>query len=115
MRLGEGESPVEATRISTPQADITTYSSDPEVAPGYRFALGLEVEPGPGMHVYAPGANGYQVIALTIDPTLGDPAINPQAANNEKLMAVRMLLYKEQGTLGVPLVTVPNGEIDGGK
>ena len=55
-------------------------------------------------------------IALTIDPTLGDPAINPQAANNEKLMAVRMLLYKEQsGNLGLPLVTVPNGQIDGGK
>ena len=52
-------------------------------------------------------------LALTIDPTLGDPAINPQAANNEKLMAVRMMLYKEQaGSLGLPLVTVPNGEID---
>ena len=31
-------------------------------------------------------------------------------------MAVRMLLYKEQsGQLGLPLVTVPNGQIDGGK
>ena len=55
-------------------------------------------------------------LALTIDPTLGDPAFNPQAANNEKLMAVRLLLYKEQaGNLGLPLVTVPNGEIDDGK
>ncbi len=55
-------------------------------------------------------------LALQIDPTLGDPAVNPQAANNEKLMAVRMLLYKEQaGSVGLPLVTVPNGEIDGGK
>ncbi len=55
-------------------------------------------------------------LALMLDPTLGDPAFNPQAANNEKLVAVRMLLYKEQaGTLGLPLVTVPNGEIDGGK
>ncbi len=55
-------------------------------------------------------------IALTLEPTLGDPAINPQAANNEKLMAVRMLLYKEQsGGLVLPLVTVPNGQIDGGK
>lgn len=55
-------------------------------------------------------------LALMLDPSLGDPAVNPQAANNEKLMAVRMLLYKEQaGNLGLPLVTVPNGEIDGGK
>ena len=51
-------------------------------------------------------------LALMIDPTLGDPAINPQAANNEKLTAVRMMLYKEQaGNLGLPLVTVPNGEV----
>ncbi len=55
-------------------------------------------------------------IALMIDPTLGDPSVNPQAVNNEKLMAVRMLLYKEQtGSLGLPLVTVPNGQIDDGK
>ena len=54
--------------------------------------------------------------ALTLDPTLGDPSINPQAANNEKLTAVRLMLYKEQtGTLGLPLVTVPDGELDGGK
>jgi tetratricopeptide (TPR) repeat protein len=56
------------------------------------------------------------MLALQIDPTLGDPAFNPQVTNNEKLMAVRMMLYKEQaGSLGLPLVTVPNGEIDGGK
>ena len=31
-------------------------------------------------------------------------------------MAVRMMLYKEHaGGLGLPLVTVPNGEIDDGK
>ncbi len=68
MRLGGGESPVEATQISTPQLDITTYSSDREVAPGNRFSLALDVQPGPGMHVYAPGAIGYRVIGLTIDP-----------------------------------------------
>jgi peroxiredoxin len=68
MRLGGGEAPVEATRTSTPQLDITTYSSDPAVAPGNRFLLALEIEPGPGMHVYAPGATGYRVIGLRIDP-----------------------------------------------
>ncbi len=68
MRLGASEAPVEATRISTPQLDITTYASDAEVAAGNRFSLALEVEPGPGMHVYAPGATDYQVIGLRIDP-----------------------------------------------
>ncbi len=68
MRLGGGEAPVEATRISTPQLDITTYPSDTEVSAGNRFSLALEIQPGPGMHVYAPGALGYRVIALIIDP-----------------------------------------------
>jgi peroxiredoxin len=68
MRLGEGETPVDATKISTPQLDITTYPSDREVAPGNSFSLALNVEPGPGMHVYAPGATGYRVIALRVDP-----------------------------------------------
>ncbi len=68
MRLGGGEAPVEATKISTPQLDITTYPSDAVVAPGNRFSLALDVQPGPGMHVYAPGATGYQVISLKIDP-----------------------------------------------
>ena len=52
-------------------------------------------------------------IALTLDPTLGDPAYNPQAANNERLLAVKMLLYREQvGTLGLPLSDVEGGELD---
>jgi tetratricopeptide (TPR) repeat protein len=51
-------------------------------------------------------------IALTLDPGLGDPAINPQAANNERLVAVKLLLYQEKiGNLGLPLVEVPGGEL----
>ncbi len=68
MRLGGGEAPVEATKISTPQLDITTYPSDAEVAAGNRFSLALDIQPGPGMHVYAPGATGYRVIGLSINP-----------------------------------------------
>jgi tetratricopeptide (TPR) repeat protein len=53
--------------------------------------------------------------ALSLDPTLGDPAYNPQAANNEKLLAVKLMLYQQQtGTLGLPLVELPQGEIDPG-
>ena len=43
MRLGDAEVPVQATQISTPQVGITTYSSDPEVAPGNRFSIALRV------------------------------------------------------------------------
>jgi tetratricopeptide (TPR) repeat protein len=52
-------------------------------------------------------------IALTLDPSLGDPATNPAAANNERLLAVRLLLYQEQaGNVGLPLVDVPGGGLD---
>jgi len=53
-------------------------------------------------------------IALTLDPALGDPAYNPSAANNDRLMAVKLLLYQDQaGNIGLPLVDVTGGDING--
>jgi tetratricopeptide (TPR) repeat protein len=53
-------------------------------------------------------------LALMLDPTLGDPAYNPQAANNEQLLAVKLMLYQEQtGALGLPLVELPGGSLEG--
>jgi DsbC/DsbD-like thiol-disulfide interchange protein len=68
LRLGHGSAPVTATKISTGQLDITTYPSDAAVAPGNRFSLALDISPHPGIHVYAPGASGYRVVTLTIEP-----------------------------------------------
>lgn len=49
-------------------------------------------------------------IALTLDPDLGDPATNPQAANNDKLTAVKLMLYQSRtGSAGLPLVELPRG------
>ena len=63
------------------------------------------------MDKYEAAIDEYR-IALTLDPTLGDPAVNPQAANNERLLAVKLMLYEEQtGSLGLPLVDVPGGEL----
>jgi Flp pilus assembly protein TadD len=54
-------------------------------------------------------------VALTLDPALGDPAVNPQAANNDRLMTVRMLLYREiAGSAGLPLADVPQGGLADG-
>lgn len=51
-------------------------------------------------------------LALTLDPSLGDPATNPQAANNERLLAVKLMLYEQQvGSAGLPLVDVPGGAV----
>jgi hypothetical protein len=57
-----------ATRISSPQLDITTYSTDAAAAAGTAFALVLDLEPKPGMHIYAPGVLGYRPVSLAIDP-----------------------------------------------
>ena len=44
-------------------------------------------------------------IALTLEPKLGDPEFNPSAANNERLLAVKLLIYQDQaGNVGLPLI-----------
>ena len=42
-------------------------------------------------------------------------ATNPAAVNNERLLAVKMMLYEEQGGgLGLPLADIPGGEPEAG-
>ena len=63
--------PVAATKVSGAHLDLTTYLSDPAVAPGNRFSLILDITPGRRIHVYAPGATGYRAIALNLTPQPG--------------------------------------------
>lgn len=67
LRLGKDIEPVSATRVSTAQLKLTTYTSNPDIAAGNRFSLVLDIEPLPGMHVYAPGADDYQAVELNLD------------------------------------------------
>ncbi len=76
MRLGGRNGTVTATKISTTHFDLTTYPSDWVVAPGNRISLALEVKPRPRMHIYAPGAKDYRVIALKLDQ---QPFVRPLA------------------------------------
>ena len=66
LRLGKGGTAVQGTQISSDQLELKTYPSDAAVAPGNRVALVVEITPRPGMHVYAPGAEGYRAISLTL-------------------------------------------------
>ena len=66
---------VAGRRVSTAHLDVTAYPTDTAVAPGNRFGLVLDITPRPGMHVYAPGATGYRVIAFTMAP---QPFLHPQ-------------------------------------
>lgn len=55
----------------TPHLKVTVKQSDLSVAPGYRFRVTVQLEPGKGEHLYAPGAEtfGYRPIRLTLDPS----------------------------------------------
>jgi peroxiredoxin len=66
MRLGNKAGPIAGTKVSSGQLDVRTYPSDSAIAPGNRISIALDVTPHPGIHVYAPGANNYRVIALNI-------------------------------------------------
>ena len=68
MKLAPASAPVEATRISASHAEVTTYPSDAVIAPGNRFALAVHMTPGPRIHLYAPGAQGYRVVKLEMTP-----------------------------------------------
>jgi peroxiredoxin len=62
---------VPATKISSPQIEITSFATDQTVAPGTHFSLVLDIKPAARVHVYAPSASGYKPIALTIQPKPG--------------------------------------------
>jgi hypothetical protein len=68
LRLGAGGAPVQATQASTEHLDLRAYPSDASVALGTRFSLAVDITPKPNMHLYAPGATGYRVVALNITP-----------------------------------------------
>ena len=70
LKLGAGLSPIAAIEGTAAHLKLTAYPSNPNVTVGTRFSVAVEVEPNPGIHVYAPGAEqmGYRVIGLTLAP-----------------------------------------------
>jgi DsbC/DsbD-like thiol-disulfide interchange protein len=65
--------------IASAQARFRVSASDATAAPGERVTLRIDVTPGPGVHVYAPGQTGYIPIALTLDPTPDLRVVHPMA------------------------------------
>jgi hypothetical protein len=51
----------------TPHLRLIAAVSDEVVAPGERVSIVVDVTPGRGMHVYAPGAHTYRVVRLALD------------------------------------------------
>lgn len=58
----------QAISSDTRHLSMAASLSDGVAAPGERLALTIDVTPRPGMHLYAPGKHGYQVVKLTVDP-----------------------------------------------
>jgi DsbC/DsbD-like thiol-disulfide interchange protein len=63
--------------IETAHLLLGVSAGAPAVAPGGKTTLVLEVTPKPGMHVYAPGQDGYIAIQLTLT---ADPAFTTAKA-----------------------------------
>ena len=68
LTLGTDSGPVSASSTTTDHLQVTTYASDDVVAPGSIFTVVFDVTPRERMHVYAPGAEGYKIISVTLDP-----------------------------------------------
>ncbi|MEO8137638.1 MAG: protein-disulfide reductase DsbD domain-containing protein [Betaproteobacteria bacterium] len=68
LRVGTAGAPIQATQVSTAHLDLRTYPSDASAALGTRFSLALDITPKPGMHLYAPGADGYRVVKVDFAP-----------------------------------------------
>jgi hypothetical protein len=64
-----------ARRISTDHLELTTYTTEDVVAPGSLVSLVVNITPREGIHVYAPGAAGYKIVTLKLDP---HPLLTPR-------------------------------------
>jgi hypothetical protein len=76
IAVGTSKTPAEARRIETDHLAVTTYVSDEVVAPGSLFTVVFDVNPRPGIHVYAPGAMDYKRINFRID---ANPILSAEA------------------------------------
>ena len=115
LKLGD---PIDGTerdgrQIETNHLDVLAYSSDPVVAPGNRFSLVVDVTPGPGMHVYAPGDHIYRVIRLRVDSPeflrLHDLSYPPSETYHYEPLDETVPVYQQPFRL-VQEVTIPMSE-----
>jgi hypothetical protein len=60
--------PTATRRVTTDHLQVATFASRAVVTPGTPFALVFDIRPRERMHVYAPGADGYRIITVTLEP-----------------------------------------------
>ena len=62
---------VPATRVTSPQIEITSFTTDSVVAPGTHFSIVLDIQPAKDVHVYAPSVREYRPLTLSMHPQPG--------------------------------------------
>lgn len=67
VSLGQGKAPAAAQRVATDHLELTSYLTDDTVAPGSLFSIVFDIRPRERMHVYAPGAKDYRIIAFNLE------------------------------------------------
>ena len=71
----------------TPHLKVVTSVTPDTVTAGARVPLAVDVTPKPGVHVYAPGQDGYIAITVKIDPQPGFSTTGkPKYPKPEKLV-----------------------------
>lgn len=114
LRVGAAPTPVDAVHASTEHLELTAYPSDASASPGTRFSLVVDVTPKRGMHVYAPGATGYRVVALNVEPGLHVRALPIRYPTSEiyyfKPLNERVPVYQKPFTLAVEVVPETTAE-----
>jgi DsbC/DsbD-like thiol-disulfide interchange protein len=71
--------------VETPHLKVTTGVNEKPARAG-TVSLYVDVQPKPGMHVYAPGQDGYIVVALTIEKDASFKAAPPKFPVPEKIV-----------------------------
>jgi peroxiredoxin len=108
MRLDGKGANVAGTKVATGQLDVVTYPSDSAVAPGNRLAIAFDITPHNGMHVYAPGAKSYRVVAVNIAPQPFIRALPPKYPASQiyffKPLNERVPVYQKPFTLVQELI-----------
>lgn len=114
VRVGTARTPLQAIQASTAHLDAKAYVTDSNVALGSKFSVVVEVTPKRGMHVYAPGAAGYQVVSLKIAPQQY-VRVQPRPYPRSEIyhfvpLDERVPVYRKPFTLGVDVVAEATAE-----
>ncbi len=80
-----GEAGAARRVLDTDHLRATTWASDAVVRGGNRFALGIDIDLKPKMHVYAPGVQGYLAIDWSMESPEGATAMEAQYPEARRL------------------------------